>query len=290
MLRDRIWHPLLVVVGLAVAPGTAVSQQAGLSMEDIPWEAGPTVGKLGTVSQVSVPEGCMFTGEDGTKLFMELTENTSNPGELGVLLCRGATPEDDGWFVVFTYDPVGYVKDDERGTLDAGNILASLRKGQDAANRQLQDRGWATLTVERWLTQPYYDSTTHNLTWATLIRSSDGGETANHSVRLLGRGGVMHVDLVAFPQQLPAVMPTFEGIVAEFVFLPGHRYAEWRQGDRVAKYGLTGLIIGGGLVAAAKTGLLARLWKVLVVAAVGAASALKRLFGGKRPAAAAARG
>src|SRR2546426_3846944 len=45
--------------------------------------------------------------------------------------------------------------------------------------------------------------------YTTLFRS----HSVNHSVRLLGRGGVMHVDLVATPAQLDALVPTFNGMI-----------------------------------------------------------------------------
>jgi uncharacterized membrane-anchored protein len=263
---------------LAVTAFPSAAQKPQLTFEDIPWEYGPTVGKLGQESQVSVPQGCVFTGEEGTRLFMELTENTSNPGERGVMLCPGVNQNDSEWFVVFTWDPAGYVKDDERGSLDAEAILKSLRRGQSAANQELESRGWATLNIDGWLERPYYDETTNNLTWATLLSSSEGNKSANHSVRLLGRGGVMHVDLVATPEQLESVMLPFSDIVAGFGFNAGHRYAEWRAGDKVAEYGLTGLIVGGGLVAAAKSGLLAKLWKVVVAAVVAVGAAIKKFF------------
>jgi uncharacterized membrane-anchored protein len=49
----------------------------------------------------------------------------------------------------------------------------------------------------------------------------------------------------------------------------------------VAEYGLTGLILGGGLLAAAKTGLLAKLWKPIAAGLFVVGAFLKRIFVGK---------
>jgi uncharacterized membrane-anchored protein len=201
-----------------------------------------------------------------------------------VLFCQPGGEEAAPWFVVFTYDPSGYVKDDERDELDANVILKNLRRATDAGNRERARRGWATLTINGWMTSPYYDESTHNLTWATSITDASGEKVVNHSVRLLGRGGVMHVDLVAGPEQIDDIMLDFEDIVAGFEFKSGHRYAEWRAGDRVAAYGLTGLIVGGAGIAAVKSGLLAKLWKVLVAGLAAVGAFFKRIFGRKRPA------
>ena len=70
-----------------------------------------------------------------------------------------------------------------------------------------------------------------------------------------------------------------------FEFKQGHRYAEFRAGDKTAAYGLTGLIVGGGAAALVKTGALKWLWKALVAAAVGISALVKKLFSRNRSAA-----
>jgi uncharacterized membrane-anchored protein len=54
--------------------------------------------------------------------------------ELGVLACEGRGAEASSWFVIYTYDASGFVRDDEKGALDADAILASIRRGTEAAN------------------------------------------------------------------------------------------------------------------------------------------------------------
>src|SRR5207248_1264155 len=65
--------------------------------------------------------------------------------------------------------------------------------------------------------------------------------------------------------------------------------ADRRPGDKVAEYGLTGLIVGGAVAAAVKTGLLkglwkfivagiAAFWKLLLAGAAAVAAALRSLF------------
>ena len=85
-------------------------------------------------------------------------------------------------------------------------------------------------------------------------------------------------------------VPTVKGLLTGFRYKKGSRYAEWRSGDKVAAYGLTGLIAGGGTVAVAKTGLLAKLGamlakggKAIVVAIIAFFAWLnrKRFLGGK---------
>lgn len=73
--------------------------------------------------------------------------------------------------------------------------------------------------------------------------------------------------------------------MAGFSYKPGSRYADFVRGDRVAEYGLGALIVGGAGAVALKTGLfskllilLAKLWKVIVVAFAAGAAAIKKFF------------
>jgi len=126
---------------------------------------------------------------------------------------------------------------------------------------------------------------TNNLTWA-IRGASEGSESVNYSVRLLGRRGVMDVDLVLDPTHVAAAVPDFNQLLTGFTFSTGNRYAEFQAGDKVAAYGLTALVAGGAGAALAKSGLLGKVWKLIVFGAIAALAAIKRLlaavFGGKR--------
>ena len=245
-------------------------------MAKIPWTPGPIVGKLGDVAEVKVPANCRFTDADGAKQFMEVTQNPPSGAEQGVLLCRGTTATDSSyWFVIFEYNASGLVRDDDKSRLDQAALLHTIQRGTEAGNEERRRRGWGEIEVIGWQRQPYYDSLTHNLTWATRLRDkgSAGEETINHSVRLLGRGGVMNADLVADPSQAVTAVAAFDSILTDYAFIPGQRYSEWRSGDKVAEYGLTALIAGGAGAAALKLGLFGKLWKVILALVL----ALKKL-------------
>lgn len=263
---------------LVLAPThVCFAQQNDSAFAQIPWTRGPEEGKLGSQAEVQVPKGCLFTGKDGTRQFMELTQNPPDAGELGVVLCQsGDSVTAEPWFVVFSFDGSGYVRDDQRNELDANAILKSIRAGTEEANKERKRRGWGALTIEGWVTRPHYDVKTHNLTWALSALDEQGSESVNQSVRLLGRSGVMRVDLVTSPKSLAALLPAFDDLIGSFAYLPGHRYAEWRKGDKVASYGLTALVAGGVGAVAVKTGLLAKLWKMLAAGVVAVLAAIKR--------------
>ena len=274
---------LLRFLGLTLLAATSLSAQESNPLADLPWQNGPTTGQLGTEAQTHVPEGCAFIGPDHADDFMMMTQNPPDGSERGVILCQNTG--DNVWFVVFSFDNSGYVKDDERDELDARKILSNLRAGNEAGNEERERRGWSTLTIEGWMEPPHYDTATNNLTWSLSLRDSDGDSTINHSVRLLGRGGVMHADLVADAAQLYDAMPVFNQMVTGYEYKSGHRYSEWRSGDKVAAFGLTALIGGGAVALAAKSGLLAKFWKVIVAAVLAVVAGIKSIFKKKQPAA-----
>lgn len=281
---------MVVAVLAALLPGTSRGQESGRSIFDvIKWQEGPSTGILGLIADLGVPQYCKFADAAGSKTFLQATGNIPSGRELGVLLCD---PRRDSsyWFVVFDFDESGYVKDDEKATLDAAKILKTLQEGQDAGNKERRRRGLDELEIAGWERPPYYDTVTNNLTWSVKVRSkTDNEESINHSVRLLGRRGVMNVDLVASQEDMATAVPSFDSVLTEFSYFTGHGYAEWKPGDKVAEYGLTALVAGGAGLAAAKLGLFGKMWKwvlgllvalkkfvIVIVLAVGAF--LKRLF------------
>jgi uncharacterized membrane-anchored protein len=249
-------------------------------LSSVSWTQGPGSADIGTWATIQVPSEHLYAGAADTQRLLEMMQNPISGHELGFLAA-----DDLEWFAVFEFDASGYVKDDEKAELDAGNILAALRDANDEGNEEREKRGWTTLEIEGWAVPPHYDETTHNLEWATTARASAGSKVVNHNTRLLGRRGVMNVTLVVDPEQLAAVLPEYKAALSDFEFKSGQAYGEFVTGDKVAEYGLTALVAGGAGALAVKSGLFGKLWKLLVVGAIAVAGFVKRLFLRGRPAA-----
>jgi uncharacterized membrane-anchored protein len=249
-----------------------VDQFSWENFEGVSWQKGPSLGDLGQNAQVKVPDGFVFAGSADTRTIMEANHNPITGREMGFV-----APAGEDWFAVFEFDEVGYVKDDEKDSLDANALLTSIREGTEAGNKERVKRGWPTMTILGWETPPRYNETTHNLEWA-IRATSEGSNVINHNTRLLGRGGVMEVTLVTNPATLAETLPKFKAMLAGFEFRQGHKYAEFRSGDRTAAYGLTGLIVGGGTAALVKTGAFKWIWKALVAGAAAIAALFKKIF------------
>jgi uncharacterized membrane-anchored protein len=261
-----------------------VDAKADALHRSIDWKTGPCKGDLAGVATIEVPAGYKFVQTKDTGKFLELTQNLPNPNVAGVLL-----PADERWFVVFEKNTEGYIKDDEKDKLDAGELLKAIQEGANTDNQERRKRGYPEITITGWEKEPFFDNDTKTLSWA--YRYNAPGEVGvNYQTRLLGRRGFMGVQMLTSPQELAGVLPEFKKVLSTFSFNAGEKYSEWREGDKVAAIGLGALIAGG---IAAKTGLLAKLGKglIYIIVAIGAGIvALFRkigsLFGGGKQASA----
>lgn len=245
-------------------------------LAEVNWQHGPATGGLGDQAEIKIPLGFVYAGKADTLKLMEATQNPISGSELGFV-----APENLSWFVVFEFSDVGYIKDDEKDKLDPDAILESIKKGTEESNKERREKGWTEMKIIGWEQKPRYDANTNNLEWA--VRGETEGNTIiNYNTRLLGRRGVMSVMLVVAPEMLTLTLPTFKELLAGFSYKSGNRYAEFTQGDKIAKYGLTGLVVGGAAAVAAKAGLFKWLWKVLVGGAVVVGAFFKKLFGRKK--------
>lgn len=208
-------------------------------IDGVVWQPGPSIANLGNMAQISIPTDHIFTGANGTRILMEALKNPTSGKELGFI-----APVELEWYIVFEFDSIGYVKDDEKNSLDAGSMLEVIKTGIEKGNIERQKRGWPIMTILGWEQQPQYNELTHNLEWA-IRAESDGNPVINYNTRMLGRDGVMRVTLVFNPSVLSSTLPKFKDVLSGFNFNPGLKYTEFRQGDKMAKYGLSALVVSG---------------------------------------------
>lgn len=277
----RVWIVCALVAAFgAVAAAIPASgqqpsdrEQAIREMQSLAWQRGPTEGRLGTTAIVKVREGQAFLDGPNTRRFLELNQNP--PRDNHYTLVGG----DEAWFAVFFFEASGYVKDDEK--LDPDALLKSMKDTDQASNEERKRLGMPPLHTDGWHVAPHYDLNTRRLEWATRLRTDDGQQTVNYTIRILGRRGVMRATLVSSPQTLDRDIKDFKTVLTGYDFVAGERYAEWVAGDRVAEYGLAALVLGGAAAVATKTGFGKAIGKFLIVgvaAAGGAILAFARKF------------
>lgn len=226
-----------------------------------------------------------------------LVEGWGNPpgseeGVLGMIFPVGKTfVDEDAWGAVITYEKTFYVSDKKARSEDYGKVLADMKAGAAELNKELTKQGYEPRTLIGWAQPPTYDPVRHDLIWARDIQfGQQADHVLNYDVRHLGREGVLSMNLVSTMSQLPQIREAAASLVKTTEFDAGSRYADYKDGDKVASYGLAGLVAAGaGLAVAKKAGLLAILVLVLkkgavflIAAAGGAVAWLKRKVGGKK--------
>ncbi len=278
------WKGLVAIVALSVISAGVLAPAEGLAQEfpEIEWVEGPATVDLGDVAEIELGDDYLFLDGEDTREALEY-EGQADPLAVGGVTSRN---ESQDWVIIFSYDPIGYVKDDEKESLDSQAILQSIKEATEEANKTRIERGFPALNVIGWYEEPHYDADSYNLVWTVLCEEADTQiQLVNYNIRLLGRHGVMQVVLVSDPATLATTRAYLDDIIAHFSWKQGESYAEWVAGDKVAEIGLTALIVGGA--AAAATGLLGQIWRFIVAGVVAAGAAiggLIRRLRGKRKA------
>lgn len=218
------------------------------------------VGEIGNLknAEITVGENQVYLNGTDTSRLM------ASYGNLPTTYNGSLVELNEYYNIVFEFENIGYVKDDEE--LDADKILKALKEADTAANEARKAQGLSTLHTVGWEIPPYYNQDTNNLEFALRFRDETGETFVNHTVKILGRKGSMNVVLICDSEDLSSLRPMLEKSLASFQYTSGNKYSEYQEGDKIAEYGLTGLIAGGALFAAAKWG--GKLWKLIIVGAI----------------------
>lgn len=279
---------LLFVLALLISLNITPVFAAVGTPPKVNWLPGPQAIAMGeNLSNLNLPEGYLFAGAEDTYKLMEYIGNIPSKEDIGVVLPNNQTKD---WMVIFSYDPIGYVKDEDADAIDADGILKTITEATEESNKQRQAHGVAPIHVTGWQEAPHYEPTTHNLVWAIAANDEDGN-IVNYNTRKLGRYGVTSINLVTQPENLVKLKPELEKLIANYTYVPGKQYTDFVAGqDRVAEVGLAALIAGGVGASAAKTGLFAKLLLILVtvfkklgILLIIGVGFLKARFGGKKP-------
>jgi uncharacterized membrane-anchored protein len=264
------------------ASDPAAERQAFIDkMRALDWVKGPTTVEVEGNSKLVIPDQYVFLDARNTTKFLELQHNLGDGREVMV------APSNMEWMAYLEFSAEGYVKDNEK--IDASALLKTLQENTENSNEQRKSRGWSELHLVDWATPPVYNTTTKRLEWATILDSKEGGRAVNFSTKILGRKGYTSVIMVTDPVNLQTAESSLDNVLTGYAFNSGETYADWRSGDKVAKYGLAALIVGGVAAVAAKKGLfsvlagfLAAAWKFIMVGVVAAVAWLRKLFAKKQ--------
>jgi uncharacterized membrane-anchored protein len=219
------------------------------------------------VAKLRVPENLRYLGpEDTERVLVNAWGNPAGNRTLGMLVPVGLNPgAKDAWGIVIAYREDGHVADKDADSIDYDHLLKEMREGMVEVNKERSKAGNERIDLIGWAVKPRYDKTSHTLSWAKEL--SFGGSVdhiLNYNISILGRNGVLSLNAVAGMGQVAEVANNIPALLAAAEFNPGHRYEDFNTTtDRVASYGIAGLVSGG---LAAKNGFFSRL---VVIPSIG---------------------
>ncbi len=252
------------------------------------------------LAAVDIPAGYMFAGKEIAKKFLEEGGSTGE-GALGIIFPTPTSDkekEETSFYIISRFEDSGYVHDKDADKINADEILNSYKEGTIEQNKERKELKLEPIYVGGWAEKPKYEKSKHQVVWAIEVKEQDSSTAPvtaiNYNTRILGRRGVLSMNLVTDQKDFPENKAKISDLLNKTAFTQGNTYGEYQEGkDKSSGYGLTGLILGGGaMAAAAKMGLLGGLWKwalglilvgkkfiILIVVGIGALFA--KFFGKK---------
>lgn len=275
-MNGKIFGFFLILLSSMAIATVPSEQEAAKGIEALQWQQGPAAAPIGTKAILNVNQDVVYIDAANSRKFLELTGNLPSDNYYVIFNTK------DRWWAGFSFDESGYIKDDDK--IDPNAILQRLKDGDASANTERRKLGLSELYTDGWYVPPHYDALTKRLEWAVRLRSGNDF-TANYTIRLLGRSGVTSATLVSNPDVLDQNVQSFKAVLPGFEYKSGEKYSEFKQGDRVAEYGLAALIAGGAAAVATKKGFwgaigafLAASWKIAAGAVVAVGAGIKKML------------
>lgn len=201
---------------------------------------------------------------DTKKVLVDIWGNppAAAEGTMGMIFPAKYAPTDiEAWGSIVEYSADGYVSDVDAATTNYDELLQTIKDSIRENNVEREKQGFQKITLVGWASAPHYDKSAHALHWARDLVFGDDTQaqhTLNYSVRVLGREGIFQFNFVAGLEQLKEIEDVIPTVTKLVQFDKGMAYTDYAQGDKLAAYGMAGMIAAGaGAKIAAKVGLLA---------------------------------
>jgi uncharacterized membrane-anchored protein len=283
---------IAAAISLFAGPGRAQSSGSGQTPQEILKSLTYRNGHIDIhqgVANLDLPAGYSYLDPADAETFLTKIygnpPSPNGPDQDGLILPDHVDPlSADGWAVVITYDPSGHVSDSDAASTDFGELLKTMQQNTEDSNAERQKVGYEPVHLIGWAESPHYDSASKTVYWAEQLKFGNSAtDTLNYKIRILGREGVLELNVVDSLDHLSRIRTLTPTLLTMASFNPGKTYAEFQSGtDHLAEYGIAGLIAGGVLV---KTGLLkvllgslAAFWKPIAVGVAAVGAGIARLF------------
>ena len=240
--------------------------------------------------KLNVPPGFKYlNAEKSNYVLTELWGNPPQTGVLGMIFPAHSGPfGDKSYAFIITYDPAGFVKDDDADKINYNDLLKDIQKEEAEDNKARAAKGYPAINMIGWASKPFYDKTNKVLHWAKNLHFSGEDEnTLNYEVRILGRKGILSMNAVATINELDSVKKDIDKVLAIPSFTDGNAYKDFdSKTDNVAAWTIGGLVAGKVLLKVGFWAIIGKFligaWKFILIGIVAVWGTIKK-FLGKKP-------
>jgi len=238
------------------------------------------------IATLQVPEGFKYLNPERSSYVLHELWGNPESETMGLLFPENMDPlsMDLSYAVEISFTEDGYVEDDDAEDMDYDDLLEEMQDDTELASEQRVKMGYETVELIGWASRPFYDSENKKLHWAKELKFGEAEDhTLNYDVRVLGRRGYLTMSAIGDMEALPLIQQDLDAILGSVEFNEGHAYEDFDSSvDKVAAYGIGGLIAGKILAKAGFFALILKFWKVIAIAVAGFFAAFKRkIFGSK---------
>ncbi|WP_193367834.1 DUF2167 domain-containing protein [Pelagibius marinus] len=280
----------LMLSCLAVAPAQALTEDEQAQLDAIAQNvvdasAGTQVGNATITAQGAV----MLEGQDACAY-----DRLLNAEETCTIEAILFPPEDSAVDTVYFSPPneIGYV-DMEEWTDDASSQIDEIWESYVEGSKAQSERLGYEVKPVKWVLYPTLNKETKVMTYGFLLTFNGDPVINLHSVKFT-RNGYVEMTVVTYDEMLSAANSSFDDVAnyAASSYTPdsGFRYADFKDGDKVAAIGAVGVLatvmgvqysqkgtlaaIGAAILVFAK-----KLWFLLIAIPVAIWGGIRRLFG-----------
>jgi uncharacterized membrane-anchored protein len=242
------------------------------------------------VAKLNVPAGFKFlNAQQSNYVLSDLWGNPPQTGILGMIFPEYSGPfGSNSYAFVITYDPMGFVKDEDADKTDYDELLKNIQKEEIEENKTRVAQGYGAINMVGWASKPFYDKNNKVLHWAKNLHfAGEEKNTLNYEVRILGRKGVLSMNAVASMSELDSVKKDINKVLAMPSFTEGNAYKDFdSKTDNVAAWTIGGLVAGKVLLKAGLWAVIGKFflaaWKFILIGVVALWAGIKK-FLGKKP-------
>lgn len=239
------------------------------------------------VAKLNVPSGFKYLNAEQSKYVLtELWGNPPSENILGMIFPENDGPGTEGSYAfIITYQPIGYVKDDDAADIDYDELLKSMQDDEKAENEQRAKDGYQSVHTLGWAQKPFYDKTNKTLHWAMKLQfGRHESQTLNYDVRILGRKGILSLNAVAGISELELVKKDIDKVLHIASFTEGNTYGDFDSNvDEVAAWTIGGLVAGKVLLKAGVWAGILKFGKFIIIGIAALGGFLFKFFKRKKP-------